>query len=454
MKRLLFETDWLASKPVFYNEKAGLASHNISDVIEYDNLEFHPEGFNNYLDFGYSVFEQTPIRHVKFLRHSSRLMVHDDGSMEVEYLDDPVENWIDTTSHEDDVLHGLETSIRRWEKSVDGEIIIPTSGGYDSRLLNFFIDDKSRIRSFTYGISVTQSDSFEVVYARKLSQILGTQWEQIPIGEFHKYFNEWDSIFGVSTHAHGMYHIEFYRKMLQRVNGNNPFLSGIYGDVWAGNTQYHHLKSASELKKIGYTHGINADMNQSLLKSNFHIRQIFWENNRDKLQNEMYQIVSLIRTKMILISYLLSTPSYFGFKPWSPFILQDIALSMLSIPKNRRENRLWQKHFFKKNNIDLESMNPKIDDYNYLNFYAMHRIPLSPIDENLFCGIVNPDYIRWINKLVTHNTFWWSVSHQIQKIPKLRVLARKPAINKQRWKAYYAYLTLKPIEHLLTFTKQ
>lgn len=62
MKRILFETDWLASQSVFYNEKTGQASHNINDVLNYTNLEFHPEGFNNYPDFGYSVLEQTPVR--------------------------------------------------------------------------------------------------------------------------------------------------------------------------------------------------------------------------------------------------------------------------------------------------------------------------------------------------------------------------------------------------------
>ena len=139
--QLQYETDWLGSRPIFYNEVTNCASYNINDVIDYSNLEFDPEGFTNYLDFGYSVFEQTPVKHVKFLRYSSRLSVHENGYLEVEYLDDPVEQWIGKTSHEDDVLHMLEMSIQNWEKSVEGEIIIPTSGGYDSRLLNFFIKD-------------------------------------------------------------------------------------------------------------------------------------------------------------------------------------------------------------------------------------------------------------------------------------------------------------------------
>ena len=53
-KTLLFETDWLASTPVFYNLKNNLASKKIYDVLPKDfNLKFHPEGLSNYFDFGY-----------------------------------------------------------------------------------------------------------------------------------------------------------------------------------------------------------------------------------------------------------------------------------------------------------------------------------------------------------------------------------------------------------------
>ena len=65
-----YETDWLNTKPVFYNEKTKKVSYNINDVIDYANLEFDPEGLGNYLDFGYSVLGHTPVKGVKFLRWS------------------------------------------------------------------------------------------------------------------------------------------------------------------------------------------------------------------------------------------------------------------------------------------------------------------------------------------------------------------------------------------------
>jgi hypothetical protein len=126
MKRILFETDWLASQPVFYNEKTGKGSQNINHVIDYSNLELHPEGFNNYLDFGYSVLDQTPVKYVRFLRHSSRLWADEQGVLSVEYLNDPVEQWLDYRLSEDDVIDLIRERVQKWEHSVEGEIIIPT----------------------------------------------------------------------------------------------------------------------------------------------------------------------------------------------------------------------------------------------------------------------------------------------------------------------------------------
>src|SRR5262245_30823829 len=38
-----FESDWLASRPVFCNDKNGTACHNINDVIDCRNLELDPQ---------------------------------------------------------------------------------------------------------------------------------------------------------------------------------------------------------------------------------------------------------------------------------------------------------------------------------------------------------------------------------------------------------------------------
>jgi len=448
MVKLLFETDWLASKPVFYNEKTGKASHNINEVIDYSNLEFDPEGFNNFLDFGYSILEQTPLKHVKFLRHSSRLLQGNSGTLSVEYLDDPVEKWLDRSYGEADALDLLEAKVRNWEHSCTGDIIIPTSGGYDSRLLNVLIEDKTRIRSFSYGISKIQSHSSEVVYAKQFSEILGTRWEQIPIGDFHLYFDEWDRLFGASTHAHGMYHIEFYRKISPEVKGGNPFLSGIIGDAWAGSVTVSDIESPRDVKLLGYTHGINADSSVSLLPlQDWRVKEYF-ANNRERLRDSRLRVIEAMRFKIILLCYLMIVPRSFGFQPWSPFLDIEVAMALLNLPPERRHNRQWQKDFFHARGLDTEAMRLYANHTNMLDLYALRRRPVQPLSVPLLREVVKPDYIEWINRNL-HYSYTQSLLDDILKIRKVGGALRRLGLGKSRneiLKAYFAYLVLKPIE--------
>jgi hypothetical protein len=448
-RKEIYKTDWLASNPVFYNELTGQVSHNINDIINFSKFDFHPEGLNNYLEFGYSVFGQTPIKHVKFLRHSSRLTIEKNNKIEVEYLDDPTEEWLVRTSSEDDVLQLLSNSIHQWEKSVQGEIVIPTSGGYDSRLLNFLIEDKSRVRAFTYGISNKQENSFEAIYAKLLCKKLAIQWEQVELGNYHQYLDEWDSLFGVSTHAHGMYQIEFYHKILSRVSGNNPFLSGIIGDAWAGSINISEITSPLDVLQLGYGHGIKADTKMSYLSSNGDLIDEYYATHKDKLESPIFRVIESMRFKIILLSYLMKIPRHLGFQPWSPFLDSEIALSMLTLPSERRKDRLWQKEFFEKNNLNLEDMGFNVNKSNTLNLQAMKISPLEPLNSDLLREIVHPDYVEWINRYIPARLTLWDVLWNIHRIPKVRRLVYVFNLEDKRLKAYYAYLTLKPLENLI-----
>ena len=102
-ERLLYQSDWLASRPCFYNLRNGRAGQCINDVIDPADLEFDPEGLNDYLDFGFCVFEHTPVKDVRLLRHSARLWAGPDG-LRVEQLDDPTYEWFDGVSTVDEVV--------------------------------------------------------------------------------------------------------------------------------------------------------------------------------------------------------------------------------------------------------------------------------------------------------------------------------------------------------------
>jgi hypothetical protein len=448
MRKNTFKTDWLASRPVFYNKKTLKISHNINDVIDFNNIEIHPEGFNNYLDFGYSVFGQTPIKNIKFLRHSSEIFVKNKEIKIIEHPD-PIKKWFREKreySDENDIMNLIKYKIQDYEKNTNGPIIIPTSGGFDSRLLNYFIKEKTRIRAFTYGVSKKQNKSFESIHAKKLCEALGIQWKRIELGDFHKYFNDWDNLFGVSTHAHGMYHIEFYKKILRNKNleGAN-FMSGIFGDVWAGSVEFKNIQDHMGVISLGYTHGVNANVNKSNLKCTYELRKKFYKE--ESLDDYRCQIINTIRLKIILISYLLSLPEYYGFKSWTPFLDIDIALGMLNLPPKRRKNRQWQIDFFKKNKIYFENLKIKKTYQNYLDYSAIKKYPPPPLDKSLLQNYVNKKYIDSINRNIKSekiNKIQEFFSNRYVKGGFSRIGIKEPVL-----KSYFSYVTLKPIENIL-----
>lgn len=450
MKQVLFETDWLASKPVFYNEKTGKVSYNVNDVIDINDLEFHPEGLKNYLDFGYAILSQTPVRYVKFLRHSSRLTIRDDRKLNIEYLDDPVIKWLDHTSNEDDVYDLLVEAVRKWEASVNGEIIIPTSGGFDSRLLNYLIGDKSRIRSFTYGISKNQFDSIEAVFGHKLSDFLGTKWSWIPLGDYNIYFDIWERLFGISSHANGMYHVEFYSKILPIVGFNRPLLSGIIGDAWAGSKQFPPVNNPSELNTLSLSYGINVDSQYCLLNpGSCELIEHFYESNKKELDLPIYRVVEAMRFKIMMLRYLLEVPAYLTYQPWSPFLIPEIALSMLTLPPKKRQNRLWQRILFEKQGLNFEDMNLKFDRRNTLDRMSMDRVAPPPLDKEIMRELFDISYIENINRLISDKSLFQKAHFKMLNLPKIGGALRRLGLKDEKLEAYNKYLVLRPIENLL-----
>lgn len=454
-----YSNDWLGSRPVFYNTVTQTVSSRIHDVIDYRNLEFDPEGLKNYLAFGYSVFEQTPVKNVRYLRHSARLERGDAGLPIVRYEDDAAEAMVGLTSTESEVWELLRARTHEWERSVTGDIVVPTSGGYDSRILNTLIDDRSRIRAFTYGYSDRQDESCEVVYAQEVCRRLGVRWERVQLGNYHEYFGEWDALYGCATNAHGMYQMEFYHKVLAVTGFGKYLLSGIIGDAWAGSVELSNLRSDEDVVLLGYSHGLHADPAQCHLRARHDLRAAYFEANREKLKDERWRVIESMRIKMMLLRYLIEVPAALGFSLWSPFLEQDIALSMLNLPPDRRRKRVWQAEYLKRLGLDVESLPQKLSFQNSLHYSACIQQRLAPLDKSLLAELITPQYVEWINRIVCCG--WWGIKSMRLCDTLLQCGLRTPLLRNVMWrmrlheregqflKAYCAYLTLKPIEQLL-----
>jgi asparagine synthetase B (glutamine-hydrolysing) len=337
------------------------------------------------------------------------------------------------------------------------EVVVPTSGGFDSRFINTLLTDRRRIRAFSYGTSDDPARSVEVVKAAELARRLGLRWELVPLGFFHRYFDEWDALFGVSTHAHGMYQIEFYRRILERVPEGSLVLSGICGEWFAGDDSevraVDRLRGPEDLLQVFRFGRMCADSRQSRFASERpSLRRLLAEQPR--LRTEMLpRVVTVVRLRLTLLSYLLAVPASLGLRAKGPFLDIDLAMRMLTLPAEQRLERRWQREFFARQGVDLESQALAFDTRNTLNYQAMRRVPLRPLSVELLREVVRPEYVRWINRNVGRFGLYSEALFRLDRVRgvwrPVQALERRTGVGQRRLDAYCAYLTLKPIEALL-----
>ena len=452
MTTLLYESDWLGSDPVYYNEVTGAASRNINDVIDFAEVEFDAEGLNAYLGTGFSIFQRTPVRGVRCLPPSARLWREADGRLRLEEVPLDLDERLEKQRTEDDVIDLLRARVQTSEAAHEGEIVIPTSGGYDSRLLNLMLADTARVRSFTFGPTQRQWDSTEVVRAQALSGLLGTRWERIPVGRFHRYLEEWDNAFGPAMHAHGMYQMEFYREVCRRVSGGNLLLSGLCGDWFEGKGDPFapDVRGPGDVRLLVFTFGMHANLSQSRVPWGGTLCEEYYERNRVMLASHRRRVIEAVRFRMQLLHYLLRVPRLMGLVPVAPFADIDVATAMLTLPDERRQRRAWVTDYVRSRGADLDGITGA-SDYR-LYWLAMRRQPLDPLDERVLAEVVRPDYVRWINRTVRWRGLWYEGYERLSGRRGLRraaVALRNAGLRQRRLEAYHAYMTLRPLERLL-----
>ena len=429
---ILWQGDWLGLRPLFYNRVTGRYSAKLMDVVDFDAFDWSPSGLRAYLECGYCALRHTPVRDVLFLGANETFALDREGRPIIGHLEDPALAWLERTTNERALVQYMEHAVHAWEHRQEGTIVVPTSGGYDSRMLNLFLTDPSRAHAFTYGISSRQERSFETVYARTACERLGIRWDHVPLGNYHAHLDEWDNIFGPATHAHGMYHMEFYDKIRLSEPTATAFLSGIIGDGFAGKVRVPHLRSPSDVKTLFLTHGLNADAKSCLLPQGFNLFEIYFEEKKRFWEYESYRILELLRNKLMLLRYLFVIPEHYGFQPWSPFLDVTAAMGMLQLPSERRHNRRWQKELFRARRLDLEAEHISVDYENTLNLQAQLIHPVPPLDARLLGEIIRPDYVEWCNT-VLHSFTRGNTRLSLEGVLK----------------AYNAYLTLRPLERLI-----
>lgn len=425
-----YTTDWLNSRTIFYNIRTHCISDNINELIDPNHIVLHPEGLCNYLQYGYSVYGQTPIEEIRFLGHDQKISKDSEGRLLIEQLDDPFENLLGADSNPLEIIEEMDVLVNEKVEKNDC-VIVPTSGGFDSRFIDSVIHDKEKVHAFTYGISKIPSESLEVVYAKKLCEIIGLKWNEIVLGDYIRMIDEWDAIFGISTHSHGMYQMEFYLKVKKNISEATVF-SGLFGDIWAGNWDFPNITSPDGLIQLGKSYVEHVDPSLCLIKANNEIRDKFFEDHKHKLMERNWRVLEAGRKKITLISYLMRIPEHYGYTVWSPFLNKELVAKMLNLDWRIKTGRKWQVDYFRKKNLLIGELGLKCDSTNFLNNYALLKNPPKKLNIKLLGTVIKADYVEYINRQIDKRNayelkYWYGymVLYPLQKILEIKEYGRK-----------------------------
>lgn len=447
---IIGSSGWLGENPVYYNVKTSCYGNSIWDAINTADIEIDLDGLADYFKFGYSVFGKTPVIGVNFLRPNEDLVLKSNGTLRVNKHSDPVDKWVGVQTTTTEALNQFFD----WELCLNqnDELVLPLSSGLDSRMLLLYLKSKNlEFSTYSYGASRMQSDSSELSTAQNMAKRANVPWKQIVLNNYHAEIECWFNRYGPAMHLHGMYQIEFYKKALA-FHDRSHVLSGIVGDLWAGSLTLVAPKSPSDLENYGLSRGLNIPHEALIHQSNNGNSAVEFETVRENLVEPVHQISYLIRTKMLLLSYLIDVPRMLGAAASSPFLDEKVAMSFSTISPKLRENRQWQYEYLK--NSGFEAVNIESDNRDFtMDYGELDRHPLQPLNSDVLSRFIKTDYLTWVNKKVQgisiRDRMWLRMRETHRLLPTIGNQIRSTSTMD----AYAAYMCLKPIELLLSITE-
>tara|TARA_Y100001970_G_C14201667_1_gene841471 strand:- start:41 stop:1381 length:1341 start_codon:yes stop_codon:yes gene_type:complete len=440
-----FETDWLGSETIFYNTNSKKADKNINNLIDFKNSKICNDGLYYYLKYGYCVFGNTIFSNIKFLNPSSKIEI-DSAKIKIIKIDDHWESF-KKYSNPQDIFEKISSYLDSNLEKYDKNIVIPTSSGYDSRLMNVLCKKKDKIFSCSYGVSENQENSHEVMIARELSKKLNTRHEFIKLNNYFDFENEWYNLYGPNIHLNGHYHFEFFRNLLDKFKflQSSILISGIFGDVWSGKRSYESIEGPKDINKLSLSHDISIPEKFIKIKNNNNLEEEYYESNRKFINNAKYYPLLTCRLKINLINFLLRIPKQFGFKVISPFLSKEIINLILNLNPEELKNRKWQREYFKNKKLLFNLDKKNMEILNVLDLSTIKKYGFKELDVKILSNFIDKEYLEEINLLLK------SISYPKEPKNFLNKLTNLFSKNKNRniSRLYGSYVILKPLEYYL-----
>lgn len=231
-------------------------------------------------------------------------------------------------------------------------VIIPLSGGYDSRFLASIVKEKfgSVFKSFTYSLLGSDGDCFESKVSKVVAKRLGSPWRSFDLTGYARYENTIIDWSGGFSHVNGDYYEMFaeqVHKDLERSEYQKALVvSGIVGDLWCGKVNGgRYLNAGSVLYSHGVsTYGWMIDARERKVSEQAEEELDKFFKNR--ITSNETLLLELVRAKIALLSFLCYSFERRGIRCSAPFLDKHVVEAVLSLDRKQRLNRQWQNEYF------------------------------------------------------------------------------------------------------------
>lgn len=345
------KTDWLGSFTCYYDEiTKEVASH--WGMLDLQSRDTDPVGSYTLKKYSFIPTSRTLKSSVKRVLSNQTLIWRPN---DIVCVTNTSGISLEASTQTVDVIQHIAARLKKDGLNSSG-VIIPLSGGYDSRFLASIVKGELNraFRSFTYSLLGSSGDCFESKVSKVVAKRLNSPWRSFDLTGYSRYEQaiiDWDGGF---SHVNGDYYEMFAEKVAQNQGSKlEPRLlvvSGIVGDAWCGKTliPYHSgIKPRNVLLNHGigtYAWLINTTEEEVSKQAEDELNEFF----EKRIESTETILLELVRAKVALLSFLCYSFEKRGIRCSAPFLDKTVVQAVLSLDSEKRLNRKWQQEYFKK----------------------------------------------------------------------------------------------------------
>jgi asparagine synthase (glutamine-hydrolysing) len=376
------EVDLVRSYPIFFcvkDDKLYLSNttNNLINLLSKENLTISETARISFLHSGYTtgdstlfkeIMQVTPGMKISFDRSGKQLSSEKRFSYE--------HNYEENNSGLDDLKDQLGNTLisvfkRMMENVGDRQVVLPLSGGKDSRLIALILKELSvkNILCFTYG----DLDSKEAKISKQVAEQLGFDWEFIPysVDNWNSLYKspERDHLFNYCFNSNTLPHIQDWPaikelKSRSKIEPDAYIVPGHSADLPAGSFSIKYPKvyemaydkklAAKSLQSVLYSLNNPSEKEKSEL---VHMIELELNSNYCDLSDAFDSFFIQEKISKFIVNSM-RTYEFYGFNWWLPFWDPEFWDFWRKVPKSVvLDQRLYKSYLSdleKKNNLSVD----------------------------------------------------------------------------------------------------